>query len=128
LLTLGQRRIWAVARALAAEPDVLMLDEPAAGLDDGQVDEFRRFLRNLAEQWGIGVLLIEHHVGLVMSVCDRVYVLQAGQIISSGTPDEVSRDSQVVSAYLGSEIRAEELEASLVDAHIGDDETKAPPS
>ena len=78
-----------------------MLDEPAAGLDDAESRELAHLIRRLADEWGMGVLLVEHDVGLVMSTCDRVVVLEFGRVIASGTPREIRDDPAVKSAYLG---------------------------
>ena len=80
-----------------------MLDEPASGLDDSETDQFGTLLRDLA-QAGLGVLLVEHDVSLVMGVCDRVTVLNLGQVIEDGTPAEVQQSRAVQDAYLGSSV------------------------
>jgi len=98
----GQRRLVAIARAVAASPAVLLLDEPAAGLSAGETAELGQLVRWLAHEVGLAVLLIEHDVSLVMSVCDRVAVLDFGRLIAVGPPEDVSRDPAVVAAYLGS--------------------------
>jgi ABC-type branched-subunit amino acid transport system ATPase component/branched-subunit amino acid ABC-type transport system permease component len=108
-LSLGQRRVAAVARALAGDPIVLMLDEPAAGLDEVKIGELTALLRRIAGVHNIGVLLVEHHVGLIMDVCDRVYVLESGKLLAEGTPEEVGSDERVTSAYLGDELEIEQL-------------------
>ncbi|MBA2945699.1 ABC transporter permease subunit [Streptomyces himalayensis] len=100
-LSYGERRLLAIARAVATSPSVLLLDEPAAGLSDDETRELARLVRRLAEDWGMGVLLVEHDVDMVMSVCDQVVVLDFGRRISVGTPDEVRRDPAVRAAYLG---------------------------
>ena len=100
-LSYGERRLLAIARALAASPSVLLLDEPAAGLSDDETRELARLVRRLAEDWGMGVLLVEHDVDMVMSVCDQVVVLDFGRLICAGTPEEVRRDPAVRAAYLG---------------------------
>jgi len=100
-LSYGERRLLAIARAVATSPSVLLLDEPAAGLSDDETRELAHLVRRLAEDWGIGVLLVEHDVDMVMSVCDQVVVLDFGRRISVGTPDEVRRDPAVRAAYLG---------------------------
>jgi ABC-type branched-subunit amino acid transport system ATPase component/branched-subunit amino acid ABC-type transport system permease component len=100
-LSYGERRLLAIARAVATSPSVLLLDEPAAGLSDDETLELAHLVRRLAEDWGMGVLLVEHDVDMVMSVCDQVVVLDFGRRICAGTPDEVRRDPAVRAAYLG---------------------------
>ncbi|MEU0070008.1 branched-chain amino acid ABC transporter permease/ATP-binding protein [Streptomyces sp. NPDC006332] len=100
-LSYGERRLLAIARAVAASPSVLLLDEPAAGLSDDETRELAGLVRRLAEDWGMGVLLVEHDVDMVMSVCDQVVVLDFGRRICAGTPEEVRRDPAVRAAYLG---------------------------
>ena len=100
-LSQGQRKLVGVARAIAPGPRLLLLDEPAAGLDTGESEELGRRLRALAHA-GSSMLLIDHDMGLVLGVCDRIVVLEFGKVIASGTPDEVRRDRRVVEAYLGS--------------------------
>ena len=100
-LPYGQRRLLAIARAVATEPGVLLLDEPAAGLGDHETAELAHLVRRLADDWGIAVLLVEHDMNFVMSTCDRIVVLDFGRQISEGTPDEVRNDPVVIAAYLG---------------------------
>ncbi|HVE76808.1 MAG TPA: branched-chain amino acid ABC transporter ATP-binding protein/permease [Actinomycetota bacterium] len=100
-LSYGQLRRLDIARALAGEPRFLILDEPAAGRNEQEVKELVQLLRRLAA-CGVGILLVDHHVELVMSVSDRVTVLDEGRTIATGTPDEVRLNSRVVDAYLGS--------------------------
>jgi ABC-type branched-subunit amino acid transport system ATPase component/branched-subunit amino acid ABC-type transport system permease component len=97
----GRRRMVAIARALATNPSVLLLDEPAAGLDATERRELGDLLRNVVDTWGIGILVVEHDVNLVFGVCDRVVVLVNGRVIASGTPDMVRADPLVREAYLG---------------------------
>ena len=85
-LPYGQRRLLAIARAVATRPSVLLLDEPAAGLGDVETAELARLVRRLADDWGIGVLLVEHDMTFVMSVCDDIVVLDFGIKIAEGTP------------------------------------------
>jgi sulfate-transporting ATPase len=108
-LPYGKRRLLAIARAVALRPSVLLLDEPAAGLGDVESAELARLVRRLADDWGMAVLLIEHDMNFVMSVCDDIHVLDFGRTISEGTPDTVRRDPAVIAAYLGE--TEEELEA-----------------
>ncbi|MGP3533562.1 ABC transporter permease subunit [Microbacterium sp. RD1] len=100
-LSYGQRRLVAIARALAAEPSVLLLDEPAAGLDDEDRAELSRLIRRLVEDLGIAVLIVEHDVQLVVDVSDRVLVLDGGRVIAEQDPQEVLRMPEVIDAYLG---------------------------
>lgn len=101
-LSAGHRRLVGIARAVAAEPSVLLLDEPAAGLDDTETAELGHLIRRLARQWGMAILLVEHDVQLVFGVCDRVAVLDFGRCIAEGPPDEIRADTAVIAAYLGS--------------------------
>ena len=100
-LSYGRRRLVGIARAIASGPSILMLDEPAAGLDDTESRELAHLIRRLADEWGMGVLLVEHDVGMVMSTCDRIVVLEFGRVIASGTPREIRDDPAVKAAYLG---------------------------
>jgi sulfate-transporting ATPase len=86
---------------VAATPRILLLDEPAAGLDDHESEELATLLKRLATERSIGILLVEHNVNLVMTVSDRVVALAFGRVIAQGTPDEVRSHPSVVSAYLG---------------------------
>ena len=102
-----QKRV-ALARALVAEPELLLLDEPAGGLGADDMEELAALIRELKSE--CAVMLVEHHMDLVMAVCDRICVLDFGRLICAGTPDEVRADERVVEAYLG---RAAEREDSL---------------
>jgi sulfate-transporting ATPase len=106
-VSFGRRKTVAIARSIASAPSVLLLDEPAAGLDDHEADELARLIRGLADSWGIAVLLVEHRVDLIMSISDRVTVLDNGSVLASGTPGEIGSNSTVIDAYLGSPITAE---------------------
>ncbi len=99
-LSHGQRKLVGVARALAARPKLVLLDEPAAGLDTAESQVLGGRLRSFLDH-GITVFLIDHDMGLVLNVCDYIYVLDFGRIIASGTPDEIRADPAVISAYLG---------------------------
>jgi branched-chain amino acid transport system ATP-binding protein len=97
-----QKRV-ALARALATEPDLLLLDEPASGLGSGEMAELGELIRGLTAR--MSVVLVEHHMDLVMDVCDRITVLDFGRVVADGTPDEVRGDQAVIDAYLGEEAR-----------------------
>lgn len=100
-LPFGTRKRVEMARALASDPRLLMLDEPAAGLNRSEVDELAGLVRRVRDEAGIAVLLVEHNMGLVMSVSDRIVVLNFGRKIAEGNPDAIRRDPAVVQAYLG---------------------------
>jgi len=101
-LSLGQRKLVTVARALARRPKMLLLDEPAAGLDSEESQELGRELKQLQER-GITIFLVDHDMDLVLGVCDYIYVLEFGKLIASGTPTEIRADERVIHAYLGVE-------------------------
>jgi sulfate-transporting ATPase len=103
-LPLGRRRLVAIARAIASEPSILLLDEPAAGLDEAETVELGRLIRALADEWGLAVLLVEHDVPLLMSTCDTLVAIDHGRFVASGAPEEVRHHPQVVASYLGTEV------------------------
>jgi ABC-type branched-subunit amino acid transport system ATPase component/branched-subunit amino acid ABC-type transport system permease component len=100
-LSYGKRRLLAIARAVAMKPSVLLLDEPAAGLSSSESMELARVVRRLADDWGMAILVVEHDMNFVMGVCDQVIVLDFGQLIAAGPPEQVRSDPAVIAAYLG---------------------------
>ncbi len=99
-LSHGRRKLVGVARALAMRPRLVLMDEPAAGLDNDESIAFGERVRSLPER-GVSVLLVDHDMGLVLSLCDRIVVIDFGRVIASGTPDEIRDSPPVIEAYLG---------------------------
>ena len=117
-LSYGEQRHLEIARALATNPRLLLLDEPAAGMNPTETEDLLHCINTIRDRFGIAILLIEHDMSLVMSVCQRIQVLDYGRTIASGTPEEIANNPQVISAYLGSDNN---------DDADGDSTTKAEP-
>ncbi len=100
-LPYGKQRRLEIARALATAPKLLLLDEPAAGMNPQETDELTAFIGQIRTDFGLTVFLIEHHMDLVMDISDRIYVLDFGKLIAQGTPEEIQNNKRVIDAYLG---------------------------
>lgn len=103
-LPYGKQRRLEIARALATEPKLLLLDEPAAGMNPQETKELMEMIRWIRKEFNLSILLIEHDMGLVMGACERIYVLEYGMKIAEGTPEEIKHNTRVIEAYLGEEV------------------------
>ena len=106
-LPYGQQRKLEICRALASNPKVLLLDEPAAGMNPSETQELMETIKLIRSRFSVAILLIEHDMKLVMGICERIYVLSYGKIIAEGTPAEISRNPEVIAAYLGTTTETE---------------------
>jgi len=114
-LPYGQQRKLEICRALASNPKVLLLDEPAAGMNPSETAELMQTIKTIRSQFSVAVLLIEHDMKLVMGICERIYVLNYGRVIAHGSPEEIRNNPEVVAAYLGQE-QAEQAQKEAADA------------
>ena len=102
-LAYGDQRRLEIARALALEPDFLLLDEPVAGMNSVETEDLKKGLQQIVSKFGIGILLVEHDLKMVMQLCDRIYVLNKGQLIAEGLPKDIATNAAVIEAYVGEE-------------------------
>jgi branched-chain amino acid transport system ATP-binding protein len=106
-LPYGEQRKLEITRALATNPNVLLLDEPAAGMNPQETHDLMNLIKFIREKFNLTILLIEHDMSLVMGICERIVVLDYGQTIAIGNPDEISKNTKVIKAYLGEEVEAD---------------------
>ncbi len=103
-LSYGEQRRLEIVRALATEPKILFLDEPAAGMNPHETSELTKLIKRVQTEFSLTILLIEHDMSLVMDVCERIYVLEYGKLIAEGKPEEIKKNERVIKAYLGGDL------------------------
>ena len=103
-LPYGEQRHLEIARALATNPVLLLLDEPAAGMNPAETARLTELISWIREKFNLTIILIEHDMSLVMKICERIYVLDYGMVIANGTPDEIKTNKRVIEAYLGEDV------------------------
>lgn len=119
-LPYGLQRKLEIARALATNPKLLFLDEPAAGMNTGESQELIEFLRDLHKSTGLAIVLIEHHLEVVMELCEKITVLNLGKILAEGTPEEIQKNPDVIKAYLGDRRETDARQRQGSGQDIGD--------
>ena len=116
-LPYGEQRHLEIARALATKPVLLLLDEPAAGMNPAETAELTELIQWIRHEFDLTILLIEHDMSLVMKICERIYVLDYGMLIANGTPEEIKSNKRVVEAYLGEDVS--NVEIKNLNVHFG---------